>query len=716
MNKTVRLSNQNFLWNFIESFAMLELAYNSALRKVNMNILFKLLDIFNLGKERQFTQDELDKVIRYTKSIVVREDLIKQIVDKFNKTSSDDPDVRLNNSIQTYLMLEDFIVKNKPLVIQKAYTKESLHEEIRKTFDLQKLPIQFRLIFLPEKEQLFLLYISYTKVLVNYIVTQVGIEELQKILTPITAKTPFSGVDITNENEITNLYQHLPDIKTNELTQLFKKINEALYQHISVSFGVSMPFQLTLNCYQRIKETYAYYLIARFLQTVPQGILDRERVAYMTREDLEKQAMKATTEEKMRRELAEKLAKSLQDENKIIEEKVKEQTFEINQEKEKLKIAIEKVNINFLQAKRNEAKLTASVKGLPLGFILTDTKNSVVTSNNAAKKILSTPHTITSIQDIEIHLKDKNDLAIKIDQCRNRNSSVEFEALTINDQILNIMITAVFLTEPLKEYVGTVILIDDITEEKRLEKTKDEFFVIASHELRTPLTTIQGSTFMLKKYFNNKITDRVIQKFINYIDKSSIRLINIVNEFLNVSRLEQGRIMFNNDVFNLSDLIISVVNDLKSLAEEKKIYLRYDNPLSLPPIFADKERAREIFVNLIGNAIKFTTIGGVSITTEKKDDSIYVRVIDTGTGIANANKKFLFQKFQQTDNNILARDLTKGVGLGLYISKKLAEAMGGTISLEASTENKGSTFTFSLPIAKKGQGLTAKSTKFDSGP
>lgn len=708
MNKTVRLRNQNFLWNFIESFAMLELAYNSALIKVNMNILFRFLDLFNLGKKRQITQNELDKVIRYTKSIVVREDLIKQIVDKFNKTSSDDPDVRLNDSIQMYLMLEDFIVKNKPLVIQKAYTKESLHEEIRKTFDLQKLPIQFRLIFLPEKKQLFLLYISYTKVLANYIVAQVGIEELQKILNPITAKTPFSGIDITNENQITNLYQHLPDIKTNELTLLFKKINEALYQHISVEFGVSMPFQLTLNCFQRIKETYAYYLIARFLQTVPKGILDRERIAYMTREDLEKQAMKAATEEKIHRELAEKLAKSLQDENKIIEEKVKEQTFEINQEKEKLKIAIEKVNTNFLQSKRNEAKLTASVKGLPLGFILTDTKNSVVTSNNAVKKILSAPHTITSIQDIEIHLKDSADLAKKIDQCRNRNSSTEFEALTINDQILNVMITPVFLTEPHKEYIGTVILIDDITEEKRLEKTKDEFFVIASHELRTPLTTIQGSTFMLKKYFNNKITDRVIQKFINYIDKSSIRLINIVNEFLNVSRLEQGRIMFNNDVFKISDLIISVINDLKSLADEKKIYLRYDNPLSLPPVFADKDRTREIFVNLISNAIKFTTIGGVSITTDIKDGSIYTRVKDTGTGITDANKKFLFQKFQQTDDNILARDLTKGVGLGLYISKKLAEAMGGTIFLEASTENKGSTFTFSLPIAKNMKFLKEK--------
>lgn len=680
---------------------MLKLAYNSTARKVNMDIFFKLLDRFRLYKKRQLPQDELDRVIRYTKGIVIREDLIKQIVDSLNKASSTGPDSRLNASIQGYLMLEDFIVKNKPLVIQKAYTKESLHEEIRKKFDLQKLPEQFRLIFLPEKEQLFLLYMSYTKLLVNYIVTQVGVEELQKILAPVTTKTLFSGVDIANESQVANFYQNLPDLSIDELTVLFKNMNEALYRYISVSFGASTPFQLTQNCYQRIKETYAYYLIARFLQTTPKGILDREQIAYMTREDLEKQAMITAAEEKLHREMAEKLAKNLQEENKIIEEKVKEQTFEINQEKEKLKIAIEKVNTNFLQAQRNEAKLTASVKGLPLGFIFTNTKNSVITSNKAAKEIFGLSHDILSIQDITKHLKDKLDLGKKIDQCRDKNSSIEFEALTVNDQILNIVVTAVYLTDPQKEYIGSVILVDDITEEKRLEKTKDEFFTIASHELRTPLTAIQGSAYMLKKHLSNKTADKAVQKFINYIDKSSIRLINIVNEFLNVSRLEQGRIIFNNEVFDISEFISLVVNDLKNLAESKKIYLHYDKPLSLPPIFADKERAREIFVNLIGNAIKFTNVGGVRITTEKKDAHVYVRVKDTGTGIADVNKKLLFQKFQQADKNILSRDVSKGVGLGLYISKKLAETMGGNIFLEESTENKGSTFTCSLPIAKK---------------
>lgn len=673
-----------------------------------MSIPFGLSDLFRSDKKNQFAHDEMDKVLQYTKSIVVREDLIKQIIDKLNKVSSTDQDARQNASIQTYLMLEDFIIKNKPLVIQKTYTKESLHEKIRNTFDLQKLPEQFRLIFLPEKEQLFLLYMSYTKILANYIVTQLGIEELQKVLTPATVGTLFSGINITDAQQLQKLYENLPDIDIDELTLLFKNINTALYQYISVSFGASISFQLTQNSYLRIKETYAYYLIARFLKTIPKGILDKEQVAYMTREDLEKQAMIAANEEKLHREMAEKLAKSLKEANKIIEEKVKEQTFEINQEKEKLKIAIEKVNANFLQAKQNEAKLTASVKGLPLGFVLTDTKNSVITSNIAAKKILGVTNDILSIQDITINLKDKFDLEKTIEECKDKNSSIEFETLTLNDQILNITTTAIFLTEPQKEYIGAVILIDDITEEKRLEKTKDEFFVIASHELRTPLTTIQGSVFMLKKYFNNKITDRVIQKFINYIDKSSFRLINIVNEFLNVSRLEQGRLIFNNETFNMSELISHAVHDLKNLAEEKKIYIHYEKAQSLPPVFADKERAREILINLIGNAIKFTNNGGITVTTEQKDDQIYINVTDTGTGIANSNKKLLFQKFQQADKNILARELTKGVGLGLYICKKLVEAMGGSIFLAESTENQGSTFTFSLPITKENQKLEEK--------
>jgi signal transduction histidine kinase len=449
-----------------------------------------------------------------------------------------------------------------------------------------------------------------------------------------------------------------------------------------------------------VKETYNYDVISLFLQAVPAGVLDRERVAYMARDDLEKQALVAA-EEKVRREMAEKSAQILEGEKAIIEEKVREQTAEITEEKEALKRAVEEINANYLQIQRTEAKLLASVKGLSLGFILTDTENNVITSNEAVKRILKITEDIKSIQDIATKMQDKVDLMAAIGQSKNDTMPVELKELEVLDAILHVTITPVFLTEPHKEYIGTVILIDDITEEKQLERTKDEFFAIASHELRTPLTAIRGSVSILKNYYADKITEGDIPTLITYIDQSSVHLIDIVNEFLNVSRLEQGRITFKNERFSLSDLVSQTVNEFRTLAEKKQLFLRYDNEgTQHSPVFADQDKTKQIFINLIGNAIKFTEHGGISVLTEEKDESVFVKITDTGLGIPTVNQKLLFRKFQQADPNILTHDASKGTGLGLYISKKLIENMSGSIFLERSEDGRGSTFTFSLPIAK----------------
>ena len=185
------------------------------------------------------------------------------------------------------------------------------------------------------------------------------------------------------------------------------------------------------------------------------------------------------------------------------------------------------------------------------------------------------------------------------------------------------------------------------------------------------------------------------------IHDSSVHLIQIVNDFLSVSRLEQGRIKFDMAKIDLVREIFKVVEGLKNEAAAKSIYLKFDNNNPVW-VMADKVKLKEVLINLIGNSIKFTEKGGVSINIEINNDfqKVKVAVSDTGIGIAEEQRSLLFRKFQQAGQNTITRDATRGTGLGLYISKLLVEGMGGEIRLENSEAGKGSTFSFTLKDVK----------------
>ena len=249
--------------------------------------------------------------------------------------------------------------------------------------------------------------------------------------------------------------------------------------------------------------------------------------------------------------------------------------------------------------------------------------------------------------------------------------------------------------------VGAIILVGDVAEAKVLERSKDEFFSIASHELRTPLTAIRGNTALIRDYFIKKVKDPEFVNIIDDIHASSIRLIDIVNDFLNLSRLEQGRIEFKKEKVDVAGTIKTVLEELVSSAEQKKLELKFLEPKKKPPLVAaDSEKVKEVLINLIGNGIKYTEKGSVTINLVEKDSQLKINVIDTGRGISIKNQTLLFRKFQQAGESLYTRDTTKGTGLGLYISKLMVVGMGGTIGLEESVEDKGSNFYFTLPIAK----------------
>jgi len=354
--------------------------------------------------------------------------------------------------------------------------------------------------------------------------------------------------------------------------------------------------------------------------------------------------------------------------------------------------------------REDESRFIASINSLSIGFMIIDVKSNTLIKNQAIDNILGLTDLEGNvllrgdIEAIEAKLAGSCDLKAKWEKSLESGNSIIEKEVYFGTKFLSLFIAPVTISEA-KERIGVVILIEDITEAKVLARSKDEFFSIASHELRTPLTAIRGNTAMIKDYYSEALKDPQLKAMVDDIHESSIRLIGMVNDFLDLSRLEQGKMVFNNSQFDFLLLVQHTTAELATLATEKKIFLKFDSPKERPPIVtADKDKVKQVLSNLIGNAIKFTENGGVTISLSLNGNFIKTSVIDTGRGITPENQVFLFRKFQQAGTSLLTRDTTKGTGLGLYISKLLIEGMGGTVVLEKSEPEKGSTFAFTLPL------------------
>jgi len=250
-----------------------------------------------------------------------------------------------------------------------------------------------------------------------------------------------------------------------------------------------------------------------------------------------------------------------------------------------------------------------------------------------------------------------------------------------------------------KEFKGVIRVIHDISDDVKLKQQRDDFFSIASHELRTPLTVISGNLDIILQGYGKSKLSKDDKELIEDSVASSDRLINMINDFLNVSRLDQGRLKYKLVKKDVNPLVKSVVSGLEALASDKNLTLQYKLP-KLPSILdVDESLLRQIVINLIGNAIKFTRSGDISVNVKTVKGQFNLRVKDTGVGIKKSDQSILFQRFQQVSGTALSRQ-ANGTGLGLYVSREFARVMGGDLVLEKSEFEKGSTFLLSLPLAK----------------
>lgn len=271
-----------------------------------------------------------------------------------------------------------------------------------------------------------------------------------------------------------------------------------------------------------------------------------------------------------------------------------------------------------------------------------------------------------------------------------------------NQKKLNLALTVAPIFASANNVTGAVAVFSDISNEKQSARQRDEFISTASHEMRTPVAAIEG---FLALAMNPKVSniDENAQKYIQKAYDSTQHLGKLFRDLLSITKLEDGRIKNNPEPFELGKIIKAAVDELQFKAEQKSLDLKLKssqsagNQKGIMPLYyvnADPERVREVFVNLVDNAIKFTPQGEVNVSIEGDEREVTVGVHDQGVGIPEDEVKHLFQKFYRVDNS-KTREIG-GTGLGLYLSRTIIEMYGGRIWVE-SEEGKGSSFYFTLP-------------------
>jgi signal transduction histidine kinase len=229
---------------------------------------------------------------------------------------------------------------------------------------------------------------------------------------------------------------------------------------------------------------------------------------------------------------------------------------------------------------------------------------------------------------------------------------------------------------------------------KQLDQAKSEFVSIASHQLRTPMTGIMGYLSMLTSGDFGKLKPKH-NKLLEDLLKESQRMIRLINLFLNVSKIEAGRFAIEKKPGDLNELIEKEIQEFRSLLEKKGLKLIF-KPKKLPAVNMDSDKIKDVVLNLVDNAIKYTEKGQIVIKADYLKDKVNVSVSDTGVGIEPEDAKNLFNKFVRASG--IARIHPDGSGLGLYIAKRIVEAHGGKIQVKSEGRGKGSTFSFTIPL------------------
>ncbi|HSH31793.1 MAG TPA: ATP-binding protein, partial [Candidatus Saccharimonadales bacterium] len=374
----------------------------------------------------------------------------------------------------------------------------------------------------------------------------------------------------------------------------------------------------------------------------------------------------------------------------------------------------EKQAVNALSGELGAERLRAQVlmSSMADGVIVIDQTGQIQLINRAAEEMTGWDQ--ESVQNVDYHLvlplqtADGKPLAPADDpfqQSWTNNTGVVKNDLVLttsggNQHSLSISVSPIYGGD--KSIAGAIAVFRDISQDKQIERQRSEFVSTASHEMRTPVAAIEGYISLALNPKVATVDDRA-KDYLNKAHQNTQHLGELFRDLLSVTKVEQGQLAQHLSVISLSELIQDIVSDMQFSAQQKHLSLTFTpqggNPAdrTIMPLYyvrADVERIREVVMNLIDNALKYTAEGGVVVGIIGDDHTVNVSIRDSGAGIAAENIPHLFQKFYRVDSS--ATRTIGGTGLGLYLCRAVIELHGGRIWAE-STVGTGTTFYFNLP-------------------
>ncbi len=342
------------------------------------------------------------------------------------------------------------------------------------------------------------------------------------------------------------------------------------------------------------------------------------------------------------------------------------------------------------------------------GVIAVDSLGVIQLINPAAQEILGWGKQDSLMLNYKsiLQMRDANSNELDpsqdpIAQVLNTNQQVRSNTLTLLTKSGKKIMSSLVVSPIGEAGAGVIAVFRDITKEKAEEREQAEFISTASHEMRTPVASIEGYLGLAVNPNTATIDDRA-RDFINKAHDAAKHLGRLFQDLLDVSKSEDGRMTNVPRVVDLTAFTETIVQGLQTKAQEKGLTLTFvpttrSGQKTIAPVYfvnQDNDHIREIIDNLVENGIKYTLKGGVTVDITGSDDKVVVSIKDTGLGIPTEDVSHLFQKFYRVDN--MDRQSIGGTGLGLYLSRRLAESMQGRLWVE-STHGQGSTFYFELP-------------------
>ena len=405
-------------------------------------------------------------------------------------------------------------------------------------------------------------------------------------------------------------------------------------------------------------------------------------------------------------------SEELKESKTILEIKVKARTRELKKLSEGLEVQVKertkkledskKALINILQdfkkakskAEEEKEKTLAIISNFSDGLLIFDNKDKLLIVNAEAEKFLNLDKKEIIGKSVS-ELAEFSDIKLLLNIIGKNIKKVFRKELKIKEDLIIEVSTAFIIRD--NEKIGKFILLHNITREKTVQKLKTEFVSIAAHQLRTPLSAIKWTLTTILDGDLGKI-NKEQKEYLQKTNLSNERMINLVDDLLNLSRIEEGRYVQKNDFFKLEEIVRDVVDSLDIKANKKNIKFNFKEPANMPEVLADKEKIRLVVQNLLDNAVNYSFDGKeIFISLSKNDDKneIEFKIENVGIGIPKNQQKRIFTKFFRAENAVKAE--TVGSGLGLFINKNIIESHKGRIWFE-SGKNKKTAFYFTIPV------------------